>query len=394
MERKPLFYKTYKFRVKTTDLSENKLARNAGCKRFVYNLCLDKRIKTYKKNKKSVSKNDLMKLLPGLKEKHPWLKEADSTSLQQAITDLDKAYQNFFRRVQQGETPGFPKFKKKNSHQSVRVTMSLKLERKLGKVKIGKLGWFGVFGDITRIPESAKIVNMTVSKDTDSHWYVAILCEQKKPKALPKTGKSIGGDLGLNSLLTLSNGKTIDAQQFLRKSEKKLAKEQRKLSKMEVGSNNWKKQKAKVAKIHCHIKNRRKDFNHKLSKRLVTEYDIIALENLCIFGLVKTKLAKSILDAAWSQLISFTQYKADWYGKTVVKVDRFFPSTKTCNVCGLRKKKMKLHVREWECSRCETVHNRDLNAAKNIRYWAKHLVKTGHCMTKQEYSASRRTAWQ
>lgn len=387
------FYKAYKFRLKTAKLSENKLTKTAGCNRFVYNWGLAKRIKYYEKTQKSISKNDLMGMLPRLKEEYPWLKEADSTSLQQTIHNLDNAYKNFFRRVKQGENPGFPKFKKKNGKQSFRVTMSLKIERKLNKVKIGKLGWFSVYDDITRIPKSAKIKNMTVSKDSDGHWYVSILCEQKKPKPLPKTNKSIGGDLGLTSLITLSNKETIDAQQFLRKSEKKLAKEQRKLSKMKIGSNNWKKQKAKVAKVHCHIKNQRKDFNHKLSNRLVTEYDIIALENLCIAGLVKTKLSKSIHDAAWSQLISFIQYKCDWYGKTLVKVDRFFPSTKTCNVCGLRKKKIKLHVREWECSRCETVHNRDHNAAKNIRYWAKHFVKTGHCMTKQEYSASRRNSW-
>lgn len=371
------------------------LEKTIGCNRWVYNYFLDLKIKYYKK-KTNLSRYEMSALLTLLKQKedYAWLNEIDSTSLQQTLKNLDLAYSAFFKRVKKGTTPGFPKFKKKGvSNTGFRTVMSNSVYRTKKIIKIGKLGYLRTYNDLRFIPKRHKIKYISVTKDSDGHYYASVLCEVRKPKTLPKTGKSIGIDLGLNTLATLSNGKTIGIQQTYRKAEKKLKKLQCRLSRKQKGSSNRNKARIKVAKHHFHIKNIRRDFNHKLSKKLVTDYDQIFVEDLCIKGLAKTKLAKSIHDASWSQLITFLQYKCDWYGKTLVKIDRYFPSSKTCSVCGFRKKRMPLSIRTYNCSRCGSNLDRDVNAARNIRFYGTHITKTGEMLSKQEYSKIRYTKY-
>ena len=379
----------YKFRLKTNKDQEEYLMKTTGCVRFVYNYFLDLTIKAYAKGK-SLSKYDLMKMLTKLKHKKgfEFLQEVDSTSLQQCIHNLYQAYENFFR----GQ--GFPRFKARNfSRRSARLMQSHKLGYKDSTIKIGKLGYFKVLGDLNRVPKKHKIKSITISMDSDQHWYASLLVEQRARPKLPKTKKSIGIDLGLKTTLTLSNGVRLDSPKSTKKYATKLAKAQRNLSRKVKGSNNRNKARIKVAKINHKIKSSRRDFNHKASKQLVIKYDKIYVEDLNIKGMVKTNLAKSIHDQSWGQFLNFLNYKAEWYGKAVYKVDRFFPSSKTCSFCGLRKKKLPLNVREWTCNRCSTEHDRDINAAKNIRRYGL-LSNKGKVSNKKEYSKHLRIKYQ
>lgn len=368
--------KGIRVRLCPTKEQEILIDKTIGCCRFVYNQTLEDCKQSYEQTKHFPSQNERFKNLVPLKENHAFLKEVDSQALQQSVRDFNFALDNFFKNRSHF---GFPKFKSKRSGKhsyrtpygggkaDVLDNKHIKLP-KLGKVKTKQFD----------MPKVYKIFNITVKKTPIGKYY-AVICIETEVQSLPKTGKRAGFDLGLIDLLIGSDGTRLERPKFDYIYEDKLAKEQRKLSKMRTkleraGLNldeckNYQKQKHKVAKLHEHIANCAKDFNHKLSRKLVERYDLIAMEDLNVSDLVKNrKLAYSISDVRWSQLLNFIRYKCDWYGKEFKQVDRFYASSKICSCCGTYHKDIvnSLSVREWTCPDCGTHHDRDVNAARNI----------------------------
>ena len=365
-------------RVRLYPVEEQKVLINKtlGCCRFVYNKTLEDYKQSYEQTQHFPSKNERIKNLVPLKETNDFLKEVDSTALQQSVRDFNSALDNFFKNRSHF---GFPKFKSKhNLKQSYRTPYNngnanvldnrhLKLP-KLGRVKTKRFD----------MPDTYKILNITIEKTNTNRYYASILIETEV-QPLPKTGKQVGFDLGLIDLLIGSDGTKYERPRFAYANKDKLAEEQRKLSKMRTKlerananldeCRNYQKQKHKVAKLCEHIANCAKDFNHKLSWKLVEEYDIIAMEDLNISNLLKNhKLAYSISDVRWSQLVNLIRYKCQWYGKEFKQVDRFYASSKICSECGAYHKDIvnSLAVREWTCPDCGAHNDRDVNAAKNI----------------------------
>ena len=363
-------------RLYPTKEQEVLINKTLGCCRFVHNQTLENCKQSYERTQHFPSKSERIKNLVPLKGENEFLKEVDSRALQQSVRDFNSALDKFFKNRNHF---GFPKFKSKhNMKQSYRTPHNngkadvldnkhIKLP-KLGKIKTKRFD----------MPEVYRIFNITVERTNTGKYYASINIETEV-QSLPKTGKQVGFDLGLIDLLIGSDGTRYERPKFSYAFKDKLAKEQRKLSKMRtklerVNANldeckNYQKQKRKVAKLHEHISNCAKDFNHKLSRKLVEEYDFIAMEDLNVSGLLKNhNLAYSISDVRWSQLLGFIKYKCRWYGKEFKQVDRFYASSKICSECGAYHKDIvnSLSVREWICPDCGTHHDRDVNAAKNI----------------------------
>lgn len=365
-------------RVRLYPTEEQKILINKtiGCCRFVYNQTLADCKQSYEQTQHFPSKKERSANLVPLKEINQFLKEVDYHALQQSVRDFDSALDKFFKNR---SCFGFPKFKSKhNLKQSYRTPYNggaasvldnkhIKLP-KLRKIKTKRFD----------MPDVYKIFNITVER-TNTGKYYASICIETEIQPLPKTGKQVGFDLGLIDLLIGSDGTRYERPKFAYAFKDKLTKEQRKLSKMRtklerVNANldeckNYQKQRHKVAKLHEHIANCAKDFNHKLSRKLVEEYDLLAFEDLNVEGMRKNhNLAYSISDVRWSKLLNFIQYKCLWYGKKFVQVDRFYASSKICSECGTYHKDIvnSLKVREWICPDCGTHHDRDINAAKNI----------------------------
>ena len=368
--------KGIRVRLYPTKEQEVLIDKTIGCCRFVHNQTLENCKQSYEQTQHFPSKNERITNLVPFKEENEFLKEVDSTALQQSVRDLNSALDNFFKNKNHF---GFPKFKSKhNLKQSYRTPYNngnanvldnrhLKLP-KLGKVKTKRFD----------MPEVYKIFNITVEK-TNTNKYYASICVETEIQPLSKTEKQVGFDLGLIDLLIGSDGTRVERPKFSYVFKDKLAQEQRKLSKMRtklerVNANldeckNYQKQKRKVVKLHEHIANCAKDFNHKLSRKLVEEYDFIAMEDLNVEGMkMNHGLAYSIADTRWSQLVNFIKYKCWWYGKDFKQVDRFYASSKICSCCGTYHKDIvnSLNVREWTCPDCGMHHDRDMNAAKNI----------------------------
>lgn len=369
-------HKSIRVRLYPTEEQMILIDKTIGCCRFVYNQTLEDCKQSYEQTKHFPSQNERINNLVPLKEKHEFLKEADSNALQQSVRDFNSALNNFFRNR---DYFGFPKFKsKRNSKQSYRTPYSKRNSKVLdGKhIKLPKLG--AVKTRHFNMPKEYKLFNITVEKTNTGKCYASI-CIETEVQPLPKTEKQVGFDLGLVDLLIGSDGTRFERPKFDYLYKDKLAREQRKLSKMRTKleraklnldeCKNYQKQKYRVAKLHEHVSNCAKDFNHKLSRKLVEEYDLIAMEDLNVKGLVKDhKLAYSIADVRWSQLLNFIQYKCLWYGKEFKQIDRFYASSKICSCCGTYHKDIvnSLSVREWTCPDCGAHHDRDMNAARNI----------------------------
>ena len=354
--------KSYKYRLYPTEDQKSLLANIFGQVRFIYNLGLETKITAYAGNKKNLTCIDLSNQLIELKKEYNWLNDSPSQSLQMTLRNLDNAYTNFFRGK------GFPKYKNKYSRQSFQLPQGVKLSDDNKQIFIPKLKWTDI--DLHR-EFKGEVKTTTVSKSVTNKYYVSILVDNKQE--IPKKKQiiestSVGVDLGIKDFAITSDGKKFKNHDFFKSTQKQLRIEQRSLARKKKGSNHYNEQRMKLSLLHEHIKNQRCDYLHKISKYLVDNYDTICIENLATSNMVKNhKLARAISDMGWGEFKSMLEYKCEWYGKNLSVIGRFDPSSKTCNCCGSINKELSLKDREWVCKSCGVVHDRDVNAAINIR---------------------------
>lgn len=364
-------YYTYEFRIYPNNKQKILLEKHFGCVRKVYNHFLNERNQWYLKNKenkkKTLSYYDNSKALTLLKKdkNYSWLKEVNSQTLQYSLRCLDISFNRFFRGISK-----FPKFKSKCNRKSFHIPQHFSIkEDKLNIPKFRNPIKINIYRKI-----EGKILSITIKKNPSGKYFACIAVE-KIIKKLNRSNNTIGIDLGLKNFLVDSNGNKISNPKFLKKFEKKLIYEQRQLSKKAKDSSNRNKQRIKVAKIHEKISNSRKDFLHKVSTKLINENQVICLESLQVKNMVKNhKLAKPISDAGWGLFTEMLKYKANWYGRTVSQINRFYPSSKLCFDCGYINSELTLEDRKWVCDNCKKIHDRDFNAAKNILRQGLNLV--------------------
>jgi len=352
--------KAFKYRLIPTKEQSVLLNKHIGACRFVYNLALETKQTAYAGYKVNLNCFDLIKQIPELKKECEWLKEINSQSLQQPIRNLDNAFTRFFKG--QGD---FPKFKKKSNGGSFNVPQNVYLEN--SKLIIPKFKK-GIDVGLHR-PIKGEIRQATISRTPTGKYFVSILCETgetNKPKVKIEENTSVGIDLGIKTFLVTSDGEYFDNPKYLRKAQSKLKYLQRKFSK-----NKGKRTKNTLAKLHEKVSNQRKDFLHKTSSKLISENQTICIEDLNIKGMLSNhKLAQSISDCGWSMFVNMLEYKAEWYGKNILRIGRFEPSSKLCSCCGNINKELTLQVREWTCSSCNSLLDRDVNASINIKNFA------------------------
>lgn len=367
-----LHHKAYKFRIYPTQEQEILIAKTIGCSRFVYNHFLNLWNNEYTNTGKGLSYNSCSAMLPKMKknEETNWLNEVDSIAIQSSLKNLSDSFSRFFKK--QNKRPQFKSKKNsvqsyttKNVNNNITITNRFLKLPKLGLVKFAKSQEL-----------KGRILNATIRKNSSGKFFASILCEEEISE-LPKSESAIGIDLGITDFAILSDGQKIDNNKFTSKMEKKLKREQRKLSRRALlakqkGKNlfeakNYQKQKSKVARLHEKVMNQRSDFLNKLSTEIIKNHGIICIEDLNTKGMLRNhKLAKSISDVSWASFVTKLQYKADWYGREIIKIDKWFPSSQICSECGHKDGKKTLEIREWTCSVCHAHHDRDINASINI----------------------------
>ncbi|WP_406467766.1 transposase [Streptomyces hirsutus] len=355
--------RAFKYRFYPTGAQAAELSRTFGCVRKVYNLALAARTEAWARQER-INYNATSAMLTAWKktEELAYLNDVSSVPLQQTLRHLQTAFTHFF-----GKRAKYPRFKsRKKSRKSAEYTTS-GFRFRDGWLTLAKMGEPLDIVWSRPLPEGATPSTVTVSQDAAGRWFVSLLCDDASVKPLPATDAAVGIDVGLDHLLTLSTGEKITNPRHERRERARLAKAQRALAKKAKGDGaNRAKARREVARIHARIVDRRRDLLHKLTTRLVRENQTFVIEDLTVRNMVRNHtLARAISDASWSEFRSMLEYKAAWYGREVIAVDRFFPSSRLCSACGTLQKKMPLHVRTWTCE-CGTTHDRDVNAAKNL----------------------------
>lgn len=360
--------RAYKYRLLPTEEQKTTLCQWLGASRYIYNLALEVKTSAWASAQKNVTCFDLINQLTDLRKEYDWIAAVPRSSLEQQVVNLDKAYTAFFKGA------GFPKFKKRSNAQSIYFRQGLSIKE--ASVKIPKLGLVSFIQH--RPIGEGELRSFTVSKTPAGSYFVSILVKDDKELPAKKRIRdktTVGIDLGIKTFATLSDGNSFENPRYLHHSLKRLRIEQRKLNrrhkkgvKTDGQSKGWHKQRLVVAKLHEKIKNQRQDFLHKVSDSITKNFDTICLENLNVSGMIKNgKLAKAISDVGWYQFAQFLQYKCEWRGKNLIYIGRFDPSSKICSSCGNIFKELKLEHREWTCEKCGTPHERDYNAAINIK---------------------------
>ncbi len=380
--------RTYRYRLYPNEAQKQKLARTFGCSRWVYNWALETKTKAHYQDEESLSFTDLSSRLTSKKkeEETKWLSEVSAVTLQQSLRNLNQAFTNFF----EGRAE-YPSFKSKKGDQTARyVGTAFDIREENGKRKLRLSKMPGLINIRWSRELPSKPSSCTVTKNAAGQYHVCFVCTEEVellPRVNGENGalEFVGVDLGTESLVTLSTGEKVGNPRWFENEYERLRREQQKLSRKEKGSNNWERQRKRVAKVHQRIQDRRKDFIEKLTTRLVKNFDVIVVEDLSVKNMQQNgRLARHITQAGWSQIVRRLRDKCKWYGRTLVIADKWFPSSQRCSECGHIDGKKPLDVRDWTCSECGQHHDRDINAAKNLSRVGQTRIQAPETLPKSE----------